>query len=361
MRYHQLFEDYEDYDSALKKYVKDQNYKFGVIKHIDQLRDTYPVTENTTVYRGLNFKTKEKYEDFMSELLSNNNYYVVDTISSWSPSKEVAEQFAESEQTYDMPSQELLQAYTKSQKEGEKLVGYRGIILTTVVDPGYGIDVRKTSYGSESEILLLKGSYKVKVEIVKSYKDQIDDGMDPNDVIMSTTKEDVSNNSSFFSWVLKNINANQLNDKSKHKIYELVSYSINYGSDVFDNRFDTRSTIRIYYNTKLYELSRDGYLLSEDIHDLKDQGIDALKHFMEVAIKNPNHKIDTHSDIQYLVKFCNFENEWSEFLSMYGEEYRTRSNTVRDINKITDKKEKAKAIDDYKNDIMAILNNIVKM
>lgn len=362
MRYKELFESTESCDLALKKYIEDPMNSYGVRQYVDELKTKYPIVENTTVYRGLNFKTKERYDEFINNLKDNDNFYDVLSISSWSPNKSTAEDFAYSEQTYGVPSLDLLNAYSKAKKENEKMVGYRGVILTTVVDPGYGIDVRKSGFGSESEIILLKGSYKVKIEIIKSYKDKISDNeTNPNEVIMATTKEESKDDTSFFKWILTNINPSELTDESKHKIFELVSYNINYGSEAFKSRFDTRTNIRIYYNTKLYDLNEKGFLLPLDASNLKKQGIEALKHFMEVAIKHPNHKIDTFSDIQYLVRFCDFENEWSDFIKMYGDEYRNRSNTVRDINKISDPKEKSKAIDDYKNDIMAILNNIVKL
>lgn len=100
-----------------------------------------------------------------------------------------------------------------------------------------------------------------------------------------------------------------------------------------------------------------GFILEKDGLKLKEEGIEVLKSFMDIVIKHPEAKLRTH-DLRMLVKFCDYDYEWDKFTKLYGEQYNKRNDTVRNINKIRDPKEKSKAINDYKNDILKILNNI---
>lgn len=379
MRYKELLEDiwndesdYEsdlDLDSSdrwLKNYTTENLDKWPSKDIINELLSKYPLDKKTKVYRGMNFYTKEKYDEFMNKLKENNYILTTNRISSWAPNEQTAEQFAYVQPTY-FPTPELMQYYSKAQQEGEKVVGYRGIIMSTELDIGQGIDVRKSKYGKEPEIISIPGKYKVTVKEIKTFKDRIQDN-DTNysQIILDMTKEEINTDSDiskFFDYVLKHAEPDEISDEAKHHLFLLFNYAQKYNSEhrpASNGFIGIEEEIQFYYRSSVYKLYNKGFILERDALTLKKEGIEILKSFMEVAIKHPEAKLRTN-DLRMLVNFCDFEDEWKKFIKMYGKQYDKRNDTIRDINKITDPREKEKAIDDYKNDIMKIIGNITQL
>lgn len=375
MRYKELLEDswrdseiYNDFDESdtwLKKYTNEGMDKWPSQEIINDLLEKYPLSKNTKVYRGMNFYTKEKFDEFMNDLKNNNYILDINGIASWAPDEKTAEQFAYTQPTY-YPTPELLKYHKDALKQGEKVVGYRGIILTTELKVGQGIDVRKSEHSKESEIISIPGKYKVSVKEIKTFKDRLSDNeTNYSNVILQTTKDDINSNSDigkFFDYVLKNAEPEEITDKAKHHLFLLFDYSQKFSSDyrpASDNSFGLglEEEIAFYYRSGIYDLYNRGFILEKDAKLLKKQGIEILKEFMKIATKYPNAKLRTQ-DLRMLVNFCDYENEWRKFLKMYGDQYNKINDTARDINKISDPDERRKAIEDYKNDIMKILGNI---
>lgn len=378
MRYKELLEDiwndesdYEsDLDSSdrwLKNYTTENLDKWPSKDIINELLSKYPLDKKTKVYRGMNFYTKEKYDEFMNELKENNYIMTTNRISSWAPNEQTAEQFAYVQPTY-FPTPELMQYYSKAQQEGEKVVGYRGIIMSTELDIGQGIDVRKSKYGKESEIIGIPGSYKVSVRIIKTFKDRIQDN-DTNysEVILNMNQKEINQDSDigkFFNYVLKNAKPEDISNEAKHHLFVIFNYAQKYNSEhrpASNGFIGIEEEITFYYSSSIYELYNKGFILENDASKLKEEGIEILKSFMDITIKHPEAKLKTNNKMRMLVNFCDFNSEWNSFIKMYGEQYNKRNDTIRDINKINNPEEKRKAIDNYKNDIMKILGNISQL
>ena len=149
-------------DQALYKYTADgfvppfgSNYK--------DLEEKYPF-DGGTLYRGLLFSEEEKFEKFMNNI--KDGKIVMEDSSSWTPSVSTAIDFAKSEKTY-FPTHEIMAAYSATQKAGDHMSGEGGgVVLKTVVPKGIGIDVNKTDYAKESEVILPSGEYEIEVHRV---------------------------------------------------------------------------------------------------------------------------------------------------------------------------------------------------
>lgn len=58
-------DDLDELEKALTKYVLNPDYKYLVDSVIDDAIAEYGNTSSITIYRGLNFDTKEDYDKFM--------------------------------------------------------------------------------------------------------------------------------------------------------------------------------------------------------------------------------------------------------------------------------------------------------
>lgn len=145
---------------ALKAFVRDERSTISN-SDFDSLLSRYPNKEPLTIYRGLNFRTKEDYDSFLVDL--KDGKLKANSMTSWSPDPKEAESFAKSKMVNDFSQFALsdMESIRNLRKEG--IMGYRGVILQTNIDAGMGIDVDTTGVGQESEILLPRGEYDVSI------------------------------------------------------------------------------------------------------------------------------------------------------------------------------------------------------
>jgi hypothetical protein len=146
-------------DQAIDKYTYDPMHMFEIVRVWKEAINIYPLDSDTKVYRGINFSSKEEYEKFIESI--KNNTLTTNYKTSWSPNKDVAEQFAITKPSYmEFMSRENWKQI--SEAEHEYITGFRGVVLTTVAKSNKCIDLRKCKYGKEPEIILPEGNYKVK-------------------------------------------------------------------------------------------------------------------------------------------------------------------------------------------------------
>ena len=62
-----------DIRQKLRSYTKDENPIY-LESDFNAMLAEWPNEEDITVYRGINFSTKEKYEDFLKELKATGGY-----------------------------------------------------------------------------------------------------------------------------------------------------------------------------------------------------------------------------------------------------------------------------------------------
>lgn len=168
------FERLDYADQWLAKYTYENLDKWPDRNTLDVLTARYPIKKPRVIYRGMNFRSKEKWDEFMAEV--SDGTYDFGGVSSWGSKSDAVEQFAVTRPSYYL-DHETMKAHGEAQKEREYISGYRGVILKMTVQPGQGIDVNASRLGHEDEIILLPGAYEIEVErVLKRYRDAIDDG-----------------------------------------------------------------------------------------------------------------------------------------------------------------------------------------
>lgn len=156
---------------------------------ISTLLKRFPNTHQMTLYRGMNFRSKESYDEYISQFTNGTATIEVSKISSWTNTENTAEHFAMVQPTYN-PDMMTFHQEEKARKEFEKVRGYRGIIISNIIEPNTAIDVNKSKHAKENEFILPPATYTINiVKELKRYSDQIND--DPSLIekyILSLTK-----------------------------------------------------------------------------------------------------------------------------------------------------------------------------
>ena len=155
-----LFEAH-DGDEWLKRYTVDATDKYPSKGAIADLLSKYPFNGGV-LYRGLNFHDKEQYDDFLANT-KNGTVLETGNISSWSPSRAECVSFAITRPTYFI-NRELMQAEDKKNKDIDYMIGHAGVILKVKVGAGVGIDVNKSDFGKEQEVILVPGTYSISID-----------------------------------------------------------------------------------------------------------------------------------------------------------------------------------------------------
>lgn len=144
-------------DRALYKYTADGFT--DISEYVDKLAKRYPF-DGGALYRGLHFDTQEQYDSFMEKI--KDGEISMGGPSSWTPSESTAEDFARTKKTYFVDLG-IMTSHRKMQDEGEHMPGYGGVVIKTHAEAGAGVDVNKSPYAKEREVLLKPGTYKVTV------------------------------------------------------------------------------------------------------------------------------------------------------------------------------------------------------
>ena len=139
-------------DQSLYKYTAD-----GVtgLVNFDKLVDRYPF-DGGTLYRGLNFTSEAKYQKFIDTFDGTTSG------GSWTPDYDTAEDFGKSPKTY-FPTREVLALEREKNENQDYMSGHRGVVLKIENYSGPAIDVSKTSFAKENEVILPSGTYKCKI------------------------------------------------------------------------------------------------------------------------------------------------------------------------------------------------------
>lgn len=317
-----------------------------------------------TLYRGLNFATKEAYDLFMDNI--SYGYLLTKSYSSWSPSKQVASNFARTRPSYmEFMDTENMKLISLQRKQSERIVGYRGVILKTRIRQDQGIDFRKTGYGKEAEILLDKGSYKVSVELITSYKDQIKD-KDINEVIMTTRS--LTELEKLFNYVFKHYQPEDLTDDSKHRLFLLKNKRLSVGlystkiqePDKFN---DNDARLSVYYISG--DLNYLDWYTDEDQHILYKKNKKAFPGMLNQVFKLFNelgasqYSLDWQFNVNRIASFVNERHTLTRNLQVLKNEYDKQADNTRKINKMTNLKDKNDAIDKERDRILRVLKGMI--
>lgn len=265
----------QNVEQILKQYVSDTRNSYLIERNFDEILKYFPNDNKEVIYRGLNFYTEDEYNDFIKSIKSG--ICKVNSISSWTTSKNIAVKYAKSRQFYmDAYTPDMAQALDLALKLRTKydVAGFRGVILTTAIEPNIGIDVRKVS-NIEQEIILPKGMYKVKVADVLSYKDKYKDKT--ADVILNELdKKDFDD---VFTWLRSNgVKPIDLSSATRHNLFlyalEKLDSKLQYGIRVINNSFNANSDFErsfkdtdiLVYCTGLPSTDYDDWFLKEEYY-----------------------------------------------------------------------------------------------
>lgn len=374
--YDRSLSNLDPHDRWLKSYTYDGLDKHPSDSVIDALLDDYANDKGMTLYRGLNFETKEEFNKFMKDVESGE--LEVGSITSWSPSKSTAWQFAVTRPTYFL-NFELMSADSERKKQREYMLGYRGVILKTDVKPGDAVDVTKSDFSKENEMIIPPGKYKVEVEEIKPFKELVKE-QDPSEVVLGLTPEDIGKdtfNAQFFKYII--FHKLDFSDEAKEHLYNLVKPrgKVIAQAEMKDPMWgDKRPRLHLTVGNEefspfyLYSyadvlgakyLPKIKKLANEHMRSLIDAIKDADLDFSGESVGNLDYIMP------YLRKYAKPQllDEYKNLVrGELAREYRKLSSDddvtdrVRDINKIKDPDQKRKAIDDYAKDLVNILKNI---
>lgn len=164
---------------AIRSYVRDENPIWD-LDSFNQMLELWANDKEITLYRGINFRNKDAYDNFLNKLEEQNGYFQ-GSASSFSDDFLTAEGFAKCSKSYFL-DKEVMKANAVQNTLGERITGYRGVILEITVPPGSVVDVQKSGEAIENEYLIRPSEViKVKVHELKTFYDLIqEEGFDVN-------------------------------------------------------------------------------------------------------------------------------------------------------------------------------------
>lgn len=164
---------------AIRSYVRDENPIWD-LDSFNQMLELWANDKEITLYRGINFRNKDAYDNFLNKLEEQNGYFQ-GSASSFSDDFLTAEGFAKCSKSYFL-DKEVMKANAVQNTLGERITGYRGVILEVTVPPGSVVDVQKSGEAIENEYLIRPSEViKVKVHELKTFYDLTqEEGFDVN-------------------------------------------------------------------------------------------------------------------------------------------------------------------------------------
>lgn len=182
-------EDLDRYDQALSDYVH-KEIKFTDPEVIDELLRRYGGSPNETIEisHGRNCASEASYKNTLGSL-SGGSFETDGSIMSWSPDRGTALGFALCRKTYN--NMMLASLSMSDLKEGERVSGHGGILMTANIAADKVIDLRKSPVMAEAEVLVLPNTvlHDVSFEEQIPYSRQLEECVDPNALIKSTSDQ----------------------------------------------------------------------------------------------------------------------------------------------------------------------------
>ena len=364
-----LFEA-QDGDEWLKRYTVDAIDKYPSKAALKDLLTKYPF-QGGVLYRGLNFHDKEQYDDFLA---NTKNGTVLETgdISSWSPVRAESVSFAITRPTYFL-NRELMQAEDKKNKDIDYMIGHAGVILKITVGPNVGIDVNKSDYGKEQEVILIPGTYKISVDetmlpFMKSiskdnFKSQF---MSISSLGSSANKLDIKK----FEHIL--FHYSEFDDEMKKHLFDLISPNISQikfavdvrDSDVFGEQEGKEVIIKwslwgatlAYFDMLLPEHQKKIRAAVEEVVEKIDKEVQNKIGSLDHSSMNIHYRID-HGLQSTLRKMRIDAPFMSQIYQKSGDRYRSLNSkrSLKNINSLSGDA-RAKAMKDYTDGILASLS-----
>lgn len=322
----------------------------------------YPVADNTVVYRGMNFYTKEKFDEFMETVKEGKVTF--NSITSWSPDRQQAQQFAITQPTYFL-NHEVMRAHDRMHKEREILAGYRGIILKTTINAGQGIDVNKSKVGHENEIIVVPGEYEVEIEQIKRFKDAFNDAdFDVNEKLLGLTRDKLYKDGSYeyklLEYVLhhyKDRYSEILEPKTINHIFKLyapettnVRYELKKPTSFSSDRSDELVFI---FDGRIFYLHRYGLFDEQQTRKIERYAAKIFKVMSKAILENPDAMFDGKY-VNFVAEIAGKEYELTQIQKkVVGKKYHDINDKIMQLNSRDDlnNDEKHKILNGYQKEL----------
>lgn len=357
MRLYQLSESKaEDW---LEQYTLNPLNKWPSREVIDDLLRRYPIDSELVLYRGMNFSSKEDYDQFTSSISSGT--LEAGSITSWSRSREEALAFAVSRPTYFI-NNTLMSDMQAAKEDNEELIGYRGVMLATKIKHGQGIDVSKSPFSKEDEVILLPGSYKVVFKDIKKFKEIMDEDDIDKVVKQVAINDEVSDSylSKFASYVINNHPDKLSTDTITGLIDKYGGINLDPKNvslvPIEDEYYDKKLMIK--FNPWLFKFYDLGLLPSDTERQILQKGKLLLKQVTKIVSQNGSVLLSA-SGIEQLSKIVDNGTSYDRMVAMVSKNYHdtaTKASTDH-INQMT-QTDKKTAIQQEKERIVALLKGI---
>lgn len=210
-----MYDDDVDEQHPLYNFVK--NERGLSLNKYEEYQKIYSCDHDTVAYRGLNFRTPELLDNFLNSIEDGKLSFQYP--QSFSPCKSTAEDFSSSKKSYFFYlDKELALESEYYSTFGDKISGYAGVVIETIIPKGQGIDLNKTHFQIEPEIIFsTQNKIPVKIHIIYNYEYKIEnENIDINEYLLNNSVED------HLSKFIINRYTDDLNQESKQKIFEHV-------------------------------------------------------------------------------------------------------------------------------------------
>ena len=294
-------DEYHELDSAdkwLAKYTYENLDKWPSSETLETLIQRYPNKTAMTLYRGMNFRTEDEYDQFMADSM-DGDMMTSSGITSWGSKFDAANQFAMVQPTY-FPDKETFRQEKLASDAGEIIRGYCGLVLEAHIEPNVGIDVNSSKLGHEDEIILPPGSYQVKLHQIKTFKQQFDDGDETLDNFLNSlaSSDDFRSRpiSDKWNFILRS-KAHELTEEHKMHIFKLfLPKATKTKVNVDDTPYALHGVERemfadvvwFGYNTTFFKLWTDGLFPQSVAPLVKKVAAKVLADFLKIAKQHPN-------------------------------------------------------------------------
>jgi hypothetical protein len=225
------YADYEDdvqgdpAEKWLSDYTLQGMNKWPDAEEVATLQQRYGY-KGGKLYRGLNFRDKEQWEEFLKDT-ANGTKLITGGISSWSPSEREARSFAITRPTYFL-NRELMQDEDTKKKNKDYMIGHAGVILTMTVGPDIGIDVSKSKHGKETEVIMPSGEYQIEFhKTMMPFKSTISNDNFRQEFlsIKSIKGDDNAHAKQKFEHIM--FHYKEFDQEMSHHLYNLITESLN--------------------------------------------------------------------------------------------------------------------------------------
>lgn len=245
-----------DIDEILRDYTRNEVNIYSESIY-NEIKLKYANKNKMTVYRGINFTTKEEYEIFLKEFKENKGYQSF-SAAGFAKTYETALDFSSTTKTY-FPTLEVMIEDSKRREFKESMSGYIGVILTAEVEIGDVVDVNLSDEGIEDEVLFEPNQLiKCSLEVIKPFKEKVKEkDFDINQYIKDIpNKED-----KLLQYILSNLSS-KISEEVKDLLVQRVFEDFNKKASLKIAKDSDEKILADYDNLIVY--SRKNYKFGEE-------------------------------------------------------------------------------------------------